>query len=274
MENIVQKIDETVSYIKGRIDFVPEIAIILGSGLGALSGIVEEPVCMSYNDIPNFRASTVKGHAGQLIAGTIEGRKVLVMSGRFHYYEGHSMDTVTLPIRVFARLGIKDLIVTNAAGGIGDSQTPGSIMLIKDHISFMCPSPLIGPNLDEWGTRFPDMSEVYSKELIGLAKEVADSRGIPVTEGVYCYFRGPQYETPAEIRAAALWGATAAGMSTVPEAIVATHSGMRILGISLITNKAAGLQTTPLSHKEVGEVAALSEKNMLSLVTGIISEWK
>lgn len=274
MENIVKKIDETTAYIKARIERVPEIAIILGSGLGPLAELVENPIVMPYSEIPNFEVSTVAGHAGKLIAGTIQGHYVLVMSGRFHFYEGHPMEIVTLPARVFARLGIKDLIVTNAAGGIGDQLDPGSIMLINDHISFKCPSPLIGPNLDEWGTRFPDMSHVYTPELMSLAKEVASELNIPVEEGVYCYLTGPQYETPAEIRALKIIGADAAGMSTVPEAIVAAHSGMRILGISLITNKAAGLQKTPLSHKEVSEVAARSERNMLAFVTGIISKWK
>lgn len=272
--DIMTMIDETTQYIRSQITQTPEIAIILGSGLGPLANLVENPIEMSYADIPNFKASTVAGHAGKLIYGTIEGHCVLVMSGRFHFYEGHPMEIVTLPVRVFARLGIKNLIVTNAAGGIGDSLIPGSIMLINDHLSFMCPSPLHGPNLDVFGTRFPDMSEVYTPSLRALAKDVANKLGINVSEGVYCYFRGPQYETPAEIRAAKVLGADAAGMSTVPEAIVARHCGMRILGISLITNKAAGLSKTLLSHEEVSAVAAVSEKNMLALVTGIISEWK
>ena len=274
MENITNMIEESASYIKSRIDFTPEIAIILGSGLGPLSKEVTNPVVMKYSDIPNFKASTVTGHAGELIAGTVNERKVLVMNGRFHYYEGHPMEIVTLPVRVFAKLGINNLIVTNAAGGIKDSLRPGSIMLINDHLGFMCHSPLIGYNLDEFGPRFPDMTEIYTKSLLKLAHRIADSNNIPVDEGVYCYFRGPQYETPAEIRAVRILGADAAGMSTVPEAIVAKHCGMRILGISLITNKASGLGGAELSHSEVTEIARKAEHNMVTLVKNIIGEWE
>ena len=270
VEEITKRIDEATAYIREKISFVPEIAIILGSGLGPLAGGVENPTVMKYGDIPNFRVSTVAGHAGELIAGEISGHKVLVMNGRFHYYEGHDMDVVTLPIRVFAKLGIKKLIVTNAAGGIKDSLRPGSIMLITDHLSFMCPSPLIGPNLDEFGPRFKDMTEVYTLSLQELAKDSARKLSIPLYEGVYCFFRGPQYETPAEIRAARLWGADAAGMSTVPEAMVARHCGMDILGLSLITNKAAGLGGAELSHEEVSATAQKAEKNMVSLVKTIL----
>ena len=273
-DNIMSRIDEAAEFIRGRINFTPEIAIILGSGLGPLAAGVEDPVRLPYGEIPHFRASTVAGHAGELIAGSLSGRRVLVMNGRFHFYEGHSMETVTLPIRVFSRLGIKNLIVTNAAGGIGDSLNPGSIMLISDHLGFMCPSPLIGPNLDGFGPRFSDMTDVYTPELRELARSVANRLGLPVQEGVYCYFRGPQYETPAEIRAVRALGADAAGMSTVPEAIVARHCGMRILGISLITNKAAGLGGSRLSHEEVGEIARNSKLNFVSLVQDIINEWK
>ncbi len=273
-ENIMSRIDEAAEFIRGRINFIPEIAIILGSGLGPLAARVEDPVRLPYGDIPHFRASAVAGHAGELIAGNLSGRRVLVMNGRFHFYEGHSMETVTLPIRVFSRLGIKNLIVTNAAGGIGDSLNPGSIMLISDHLGFMCPSPLTGPNLDGFGPRFSDMTDVYTPELRELARSVANRLGLSIQEGVYCYFRGPQYETPAEIRAVRALGADAAGMSTVPEAIVARHCGMRILGISLITNKAAGLGGSRLSHEEVGEAARNSELNFVSLVQNIISEWK
>lgn len=273
MSDIIKKIDEAADYIRGRIDFTPEIAIILGSGLGPLSKEVENPLVIPYGEIPHFKVSTVAGHAGELIAGSICNHKVLVMNGRFHYYEGHPMEIVTLPIRVFARLGIQNLIVTNAAGGIKDSLEPGSIMLINDHLGFMCQSPLIGPNLDEFGPRFKDMTDVYTPGLLSLAHNVADRLGIEVDEGVYCYFRGPQYETPAEIRAVRLLGADAAGMSTVPEAIVARHCQMDILGISLITNKASGLGTNRLSHEEVGEIARRSEENIVKLVKNIIKDW-
>mgnify|MGYP000469423136 FL=1 len=273
MNNVIQMIDEAASYIRNHIDFTPQIAIILGSGLGPLAGEITSPVVMKYSDIPHFKASAVAGHAGELIAGTIDGRKVLVMNGRFHYYEGHPMEIVTLPIRVFARLGIRNLLVTNAAGGIADRLNPGSVMLITDHLSMMCPSPLIGSNLDEFGPRFPDMTDIYTPELLDIARHAAAVSGVSVEEGVYCYFRGPQYETPAEIRAVRALGADAAGMSTVPEAIVARHCGMRILGISLITNKAAGLGNGGLSHTEVNETANSSEERIIRLVHQILDEW-
>ncbi|MCM1308436.1 MAG: purine-nucleoside phosphorylase [Butyrivibrio sp.] len=273
-KNIMTMIDEAARFIKSRIAFAPQIAVILGSGLGPLAKEIEAPLVLPYGEIPHFRTSAVPGHAGELIAGTVNGRRVLVMNGRFHFYEGHPMEIVTLPIRVFAKLGIKDLIVTNAAGGIKDTLPPGSLMLISDHLSFMCPSPLAGPNLDEFGPRFKDMTDVYTPSLRALAHKAADRLGIPLEEGVYCYFRGPQYETPAEIRAARLLGADAAGMSTVPEAITARHCGMRILGISLITNKAAGLGGSSLSHEEVGETAHRSELNFVSLVKDIINDWE
>lgn len=269
-EELMQQIATATDYIKSKIDFTPEVAVILGSGLGPLANEVELPVTIPYSDIPGFKASTVVGHAGTLIAGTIKGRKVLVMNGRFHFYEGHPMETVTLPIRVFAAMGITKLIVTNAAGGIGDEQIPGSIMLITDHFSFFCKSPLLGPNLDEFGPRFKDMTEVYTHSLRELARKVAAENNISLTEGVYNYVTGPQYETPAEIRALKLLGANATGMSTVPEAIVARHCGMDVLGFSLITNKAAGLGSSELSHSEVTEIAHKAERNMVTLVSNVI----
>ena len=271
-EEYINMIDEAAAYIRSRINHIPETAVILGSGLGTLSESIQDPVILKYGDIPHFKASTVAGHAGELIAGKIQNRDVIVMNGRFHYYEGHDMDIVTLPIRVFARIGVKNLIVTNAAGGIGDNLTPGSIMLIRDHLSFMCPSPLRGGNLDEFGPRFPDMTCVYSPKLLKLAADTADNLAIPVESGVYCYFRGPQYETPAEIQAVKMLGADAAGMSTVPEAIVARHCGMNTLGISLITNKAAGLSSCLLSHEEVGSIAKKSGETMVRLVSSIIKD--
>ncbi len=273
MTNYIQIINEATDYIRERIGTLPEIAIILGSGLGALSTHVTDATILKYEEIPHFKASTVPGHAGELIIGNIEDRRVLIMNGRFHYYEGHDMEIVTLPIRVFSRLGIKNLIVTNAAGGIGDKLSPGTIMLIRDHLSFMCPSPLRGPNLSEFGTRFPDMTHIYSSEYMELAKRIANRLEIPIETGVYCYFTGPQYETPSEIKAVRLLGADAAGMSTVPEAIIARHCGMNILGISLITNKAAGLGNNELSHEEVGTIAKISGEKMVELVKNIIKEW-
>lgn len=266
-------ITEAANAIQQRLPFQPEIAIILGSGLGPLANEIQSPVSIDYSEIEHFPVSTVAGHDGKLICGTISGKKVLVMKGRFHYYEGYEMDTVTFPIRVFAKLGIQNLIVTNAAGGIREDLNPGSIMVITDHLSFMCPSPLRGPNLDDFGPRFKDMTEVYSKDLISLAQNAAIQENISINSGVYAFFRGPQYETPSEIRGIAALGADAVGMSTVPEAIVARHCGMKILGISLITNKAAGLNTQELNHKEVTETAALAEKNLVAFVKKILKDW-
>lgn len=270
---MMNKIKEAAAAIELHLTERPEIAIILGSGLGPLSNEVEHPVILDYKDIPHFPVSTVPGHEGKLVIGKIKGRNVMVMKGRFHYYEGHEMDIVTLPIRVFACLGIQNLIVTNAAGGIRSDLEPGSIMLIQDHLSYMCPSPLRGPNLDEFGPRFKDMTEVYDKALSELAKAAAKRHGISLAEGIYAFFRGPQYETPAEIRGIRALGADAAGMSTVPEAITARHCGMRTLGLSLITNKAAGLSKTELNHQEVTEAASKAEKNMVTLVKQIIEDW-
>lgn len=261
---------KTVFYLKEKIPFTPEIVIILGSGLGILSGMVNDPIVIPYRDIPGFTTTTVAGHSQELIAGTIQGKKVLLMNGRFHYYEGHDMNTVTFPIRVFSALGISKLIVTNAAGGVADELNPGSIMLITDHISVFCPSPLIGANLDEFGPRFPDMTEIYSKHMIEQARKAADSLNLTVNEGVYFYLTGPQYESPAEIKMVKTMGGDAVGMSTVPEVIVARHCGMDILGISLITNKAAGLGQNRLAHTEVISTAKQAQNNLTGLVNTLI----
>lgn len=273
-ESYMKQIDEAAASIKEKLPFTPDIAIVLGSGLGPLADEVENPVVIDYSEIANFPRSTVAGHDGKLVIGTISGKRVIVMKGRFHYYEGYDMDMVTLPTRVFARLGIKYLLVTNAAGGVREDLNPGTIMLITDHLSFMCPSPLRGPNLEAFGPRFKDMTEVYNKELTAMAKHAADTVDVPVKEGVYCFFRGPQYETPAEIRGIRTLGADAVGMSTVPEAIVARHSGMTTLGISLITNKAAGLGSSELNHAEVTQTAQEAERNLVKLVKEILKEWK
>lgn len=274
IESYMKQIDEAAASIKEKLPFTPDIAIVLGSGLGPLADEVENPIVIDYSEITNFPRSTVAGHDGKLVIGTISGKRVIVMKGRFHYYEGYEMDMVTLPTRVFARLGIKYLLVTNAAGGVREDLNPGTIMLINDHLSFMCPSPLRGPNLEEFGPRFKDMTEVYSHDLIAMAKKAADTVNVPVKEGVYSFFRGPQYETPAEIRGIRTMGADAVGMSTVPEAIVARHSGMTTLGISLITNKAAGLGSTELNHAEVTQTAQEAERNLVKLVKEILKDWK
>lgn len=270
----IEMINTAANYIKDVIKDTPDIAVILGSGLGPLADEIENPIIMDYKDIPGFPLSTVKGHAGKLCYGTINGKKVIAMKGRFHYYEGNDMQLVTLPVRVFSKLGINNILITNAAGGIGDNLNPGSIMIIRDHISLFCPSPLRGENLDEFGPRFTDMSEIYTKSLRELIKESAKKLNIDIKEGVYSFFPGPRYETPADILALRTLGAGATGMSTVPEAIVARHCGMNICGLSLITNKAAGLGTGNLDHKEVVEVANKAEKELVSLVKEIIKDWK
>jgi len=267
------KINETTAYIQTLYEKPIDIAIILGSGLGSLADEIENAIIIDYHDIPHFPVSTLVGHEGKLIIGNIGHKTVLAMKGRFHYYEGYDMDIVTLPIRVFRKLGIQKLILTNACGGIRDDLDSGQIMLISDHISLFAPSPLRGANLDEFGPRFQDMTEVYSKEVRKIAHQVADENDICLKEGIYAFFKGPMYETPAEIRTYRALGADAVGMSTVPEAIVAKHSGMTTLGMSLITNKAAGLGKSELNHAEVVEVAHRAEKKLVTLVKNIIEKW-
>ncbi len=268
------KINEAYQYIQSIYNQPIDIAIILGSGLGPLANEVKNPIIIDYADIPHFPVSTIPGHEGKLYIGTIEGKTVLAMKGRFHYYEGHDMDIVTLPIRVFAKLGIKTLFVTNACGGIRDDLNPGQITLITDHIGFNAPSALRGKNLDDFGPRFKDMTEVYSKDLGNIAKEAAKKTNVSLKEGVYCFFKGPMFETPAEIRALKVIGADMVGMSTVPEATVARHSGMTTLGISLVTNKAAGLGASELDHKEVMEAANKAELDLVKLTKQIIKDMK
>ncbi len=245
-----EHINETASYLREhgitKIDF----GMILGSGLGDLADEVKNSVVLDYKDIPHFPVSTVAGHAGKLVYGNLGHKNVLMMQGRFHYYEGNSMQTITYPIRVLKALGADSLIVTNAAGGVNEGYHPGELMLIKDHINFMGNHPLIGPNDDTMGPRFPDMSHAYDETYRAIAKQVAKTMNLPIHEGVYMAFSGPSYETPAEIRMARILGADAVGMSTVPEVIVANHMGMHVLGISCITNLAAGMQAD-LNHEEV-----------------------
>ena len=260
----------TVKYIKDIIkDFKPEIGIVLGSGLGELADEFCE-IKIPYKEIPGFSESTVKGHSGNLVFAEINGKKIVMMQGRYHFYEGHSMDVVTFPIKVMKKLGVQTLIVTNAAGGVNPYFKPSSLMLIKDHINFMGTNPLIGPNDDTLGERFPDMSEVYTKELRNTAHDCARKLGIPLQEGVYIALTGPTYETPAEVKMVSLLGADAVGMSTVPEAIVASYMKMNVLGLSCICNSAAGISTVGLSHKEVLEAANKAKTNFKKLVLEII----
>jgi purine-nucleoside phosphorylase len=274
MMDLMKRLDETVGFLKENIGHVPEIAIILGSGLGKLADLIEDAKIIPYEEIPNFPKTTVAGHEGKLIFGTIKNRGVVAMKGRFHYYEGNEMDSVVYPIRVFRRLGIGNLIVTNAAGGINTGFRPGDLMLITDHISLFCENPLRGENVNDLGPRFPDMTMAYDRNLQALALESAGKLGIDLKSGIYSYCKGPSYESPAEIRALRNMGADAVGMSTVPETIVARHMGMRILGISCITNMAAGILDQPLNHEEVMETGKQVEKKFSELVCNIIENWR
>lgn len=274
MENMKIKLDKTVAYLKDMRKDVPEIAIILGSGLGSLADFIEDRQEIPYAEIPNFPRTTVPGHEGKLIFGRIGSRKVMAMKGRFHYYEGHEVGVVVYPVRVFGMMGIKNLIVTNAAGGVNTGFAPGDLMLIKDHISFFVENPLRGENLDELGPRFPDMSAAYDRSLQKMAMDCAQRFGIDLKCGVYAYCKGPSFETPAEIRALRTLGADAVGMSTVPEVIAARHMGMRVLGISCITNMAAGILDQPLTHEEVMETGKKVEQKFSALVREIIGHWE
>ena len=273
MDERMAALKKASDYISGKLDFKPEIGMVLGSGLGVLGDEVENPIIIKYEDIPGFPKSTVEGHAGQLVVGTLEGKNVLVMQGRFHYYEGYSYETVVFPVRVMKLLGINKFFVTNAAGGLNKNFSAGALMLISDHIHFDMDSPLRGPNIDEFGPRFPDMSDAYKKSLRKMAKEAGKALNIPLHEGVYAFMGGPSYETPAEVRMAGILGADAVGMSTVPEVIVAAHAGMDILGITCVTNMAAGMLDQPLNHAEVVEVAARVRDDFIALVRKIVTMW-
>ena len=247
-----------------------EIAVILGSGLGDYVDALEDAKSLEYKDIPGFPISTVAGHAGRWWVGTLHGKRVYMMQGRFHSYEGYDMWTVTMPIRVMSKLGVKTLIVTNAAGGVNVEYKPGDLMLITDFINLSGKNPLTGPNLDEFGPRFPDMTYAYSVALKKLTVDVAKELGIQLQQGVDCWMNGPTYESPAEIRMARIVGGDAVGMSTVPETIVGRHCGMDVLGISCITNMAAGILDQPLNHQEVMETGLRVKDTFRTLVDGVI----
>lgn len=274
MGYVLSDIKEAGEYIKKKIGNTPQIAIVLGSGLGPLVNEIKEPLEIDYNDIPGFPVTTVEGHEGKLVFGKIGDKYILAMKGRFHHYEGYDISKVVFAIRVFKTMGINNIIVTNAAGGINKDFNPGDLMIIKDHIGFFAPSALRGKNVDEFGVRFPDMSKAYNPELIELCKSAASKEGVKVKEGVYIFAKGPMYETPSEIKAMSILGADAVGMSTVPEVAVANHAGMNVLGISCITNMAAGILDEPLTHEGVMEIANIAEKNFVSLVKRVIIDWE
>lgn len=264
-------IENSAQFLKEKSPTVPEIGLILGSGLGVLADEIEDPIKVPYDQIPAFPVSTVEGHAGQLVFGTLQGKSVVAMQGRFHFYEGYSLDKVTFPVRVMKELGVTTLVVTNAAGGVNETFEPGDLMIITDHLN-LGGNPLIGPNDSKFGPRFPDMSEAYTKELRSLAKNVANELNINIKEGVYVGMTGPSYETPAEIRMLRTLGGDAVGMSTVPEVIVARHSNMKVLGISCISNMAAGILDQPLTHDEVIETTEKVKADFLSLVKQIVKK--
>lgn len=264
------ELDEASSFIQKQLTAEPSIGMILGSGLGVLAEKIENPVTVTYSEIPHFPVSTVSGHKGQLVAGTLEGRQVIAMQGRFHYYEGYSMQQVTFPVRVMKKLGVTSLIVTNASGGINQNFMPGDLMVITDHINNMGHNPLIGSNDDESGPRFPDMSAVYDRSYIKHAEACAANLNITIQKGVYVGNTGPTYETPAEVNMLRVLGGDAVGMSTVPEVIVSSHTGLRVLGISCISNMAAGIMDQPLTHDEVMKTTANVREDFLRFVRELV----
>lgn len=267
----LEKIDTAARAIEaacGRAD----IAVVLGSGLGGYVEALEDAKSIAYKDIPGFPVSTVPGHEGRWWTGRLHGKTVCMMQGRIHAYEGYDLRDVTMPIRVMQRLGVKLLILTNAAGGVNTSFHPGDLMVITDFINLSGKNPLTGPNLDEFGPRFPDMCQVYDRSLQQLAFDVAKEKGIALQKGVYCWMNGPSFESPAEIRMCRVLGADAVGMSTVPESIVANHGGMRIFGVSCITNMAAGILDQPLAHEEVMETGDRVKETFRALIDGVIEK--
>ena len=255
MDYTLEYFQKSADYIRSIVPWRPEVAIVLGSFLGPFTDAIEDPIVIDYADIPNFLVSTVQGHAGKLIFGAVAGRRVVCMSGRFHSYEGYDFEQLVIPVRLFKLLGAKALILTNAAGAVNTEYRPGDIMIVSDHIKLTGASPLRGRNIDAFGPRFFDVSRMYTPELRALARECAEGTGLTLREGVYMFFTGPQFETPAEIRAARILGADAVGMSTVTEALTAAHCGMPLLCLSVMSNMAAGVLDQPLTHEEVLETA-------------------
>jgi len=267
----LERVDAAVAAVRERAGHaVPDVAIVLGSGLGDFANRLTSATAIPYGDLPHWPASNVIGHEGKLVIGSLAGKRVAALSGRAHFYEGHDLRTVTFAARAVGRLGVKVLILTNAAGGINVNLKPGTLMVMDDHINLMGSNPLVGPNEDAFGPRFPDMTEVYSKRLRAIADDIARGQGLAIGHGVYAGLHGPSYETPAEIRFLRAIGADAVGMSTVPEAIVARHMQVEVLGISCITNAAAGVLPQPLNHDEVMDVARQVRGAFAALLEGII----
>lgn len=269
----LEQIDQAAEAVRKRTDQQPRVGIILGSGLNDLADAIQKADVIPYGDLPNWPKSTVHGHAGRLVIGELEGQQVFIMQGRIHFYEGYSMSQITLPVRVMQRLGIEMMIVTNAAGGVNPTFTPGDVMLITDNlnlIGMMGMNPLIGPNLDEIGPRFPDMSQAYDRNLMDVARSAASENSIRLQEGVYCALSGPSFEGPADLRFLRLAGADAVGMSTVPEVIVARHGGLRVLGFSGISNKANLDGSTITTHEEVIEAGKVIGPKMEKIIRGVL----
>ncbi|MBE6648671.1 MAG: purine-nucleoside phosphorylase [Ruminococcaceae bacterium] len=270
--SIYAKLEKCLECVRKQTDFVPDVAVILGSGLGALADEIKKEAVVEYSSIEGFPVSTVPGHKGRFVFGYMGDVKVVVMQGRVHFYEGYPITDVVLPTRLMKLMGAKILFVTNAAGGANPEFDAGDLMLINDHICKV-PNPLIGANVEELGTRFPDMSEVYSSRLRNVVRKVASENGVDLKEGVYVQLTGPSFETPAEVRMCRFFGGDAVGMSTACEAIAARHAGMEIVGVSLISNKAAGISETPLTHEEVQEAANLAAPKFKKLVTDSVSRF-
>lgn len=268
----MEKIQEASNFILKQIEAKPSIGVILGSGLGELAEEIEQPVVIDYSDIPHFPESTVEGHAGKFVVGTLHGKSVIAMQGRFHYYEGYSMQDVTFPVRVMKWLGVDQLIVTNACGGLNPAFKPGDLMLIQDHINLTGDNPLIGENEEELGPRFPDMSRAYAPDLQTIVQETAEKLHIPIQKGVYAGISGPSYMTAAELKMLRIIGADTVGMSTVPEVIVANHMNMSVIGLSCITDMAIAEELQPLTHEQVIDVANRTKPTFKKLVKGIIQE--
>jgi len=270
VDSMINQVRKAAEYIRKKTNLRIKTGLILGSGLGVLADKVKDAIIIPYQEIPEYPVSTVKGHAGRLVTGYLAGQPVIVMQGRFHYYEGYSLQKITLPVRVMKLLGVETLLITNAAGGINRNFNIGDFMIINDHVNLMGDNPLRGQNINEFGPRFPDMTRAYSQRLIKLAEATALEEKIQVRKGIYVALAGPSYETPAEIRFLARNGFDAVGMSTVPEVIVARHMGIDVLGISCITNMAAGILAKPLVHEEVMEAAERVKPDFIRLITGIV----